>query len=57
MKTEEDTFNALRRIPAAETFQKYLTWRDGTIFPTGEEKDAFIKSLGWTWPELTKELE
>ena len=52
--TEEDTFNALRRIPAEQVFQRYLTWRNSkNIFIlTDEEKDAYIVSLGWTWVEL-----
>lgn len=50
--TEDDTFNALRRIPLQQALKIYHEWA-GAITPA--EIDEKLVSSGWTIKDLRKE--
>jgi len=54
--TEEDTFLALKRVPANQVFKEYFSWRNLNEPKTGEEKDKFVADRGWTWKELIEQV-
>ena len=54
MNTEEDTFNALRRISYQHLMDEFE--REGLAFPTIAEFDAWLTPHGWTFNEYMKEF-
>jgi hypothetical protein len=45
--TEDDTFNALRRIPFEQMYYMYIA-----RFRGGSEAPDFYEQHGWTWDEF-----
>ena len=52
MTTEDDTFNALKRVSRQEMGTVMLHWIQTTDLTNWRDKvDAFMKPYGWTWNE------
>jgi hypothetical protein len=48
LKTEEDTFIALRRIPFSQMIR---IWSDDAMMSDNPNREQFFNQYGWTWDE------
>lgn len=53
MKTEDDTFRILKRVPAEQALAEFTSWwlkTPGSV--STKQADEFLRPLGWTFEEL-----